>query len=265
MIGVFDSGIGGLSVLRDMIPYFEDDQIVYVADRANAPYGTRSLQDVQDLSHHIASRLIGLGASTVVVACNTASAGALTSLRTDFPSISFVGMEPAVKPAAAATKTGIIGVLATEVTFQGELFASLVDQYAGDLEILMRVAPEWVQMVERGVVDSTETELLVLKHVEPLIEGGADTLVLGCTHFPFLAASIQRIAGEDVTIIDPAHAVARQADRIHDQRSGSKGLQALVSGDMAEFQILSRDLAGITFSGGVLPLDGMSLSTAKTR
>lgn len=254
MIGVFDSGVGGLGVLHEMLALFDDETVVYVADRANSPYGTRSMSEVQRLSHQIAAQLIRDGASTIVVACNTASAGALASLRAAFPETSFVGMEPAVKPAAEATHAGVIGVLATEVTFQGELFSSLVDQYASDLRILTRAAPEWVKLVEQGQVAGPQVESAVRRHIEPLLEQQADTLVLGCTHFPFLTAVINSVAGPDVAIIDPAPAVARQADRVHSRRSGRPGLQARVTGDIAEFISLSRSLSAIHFRDGVLPL-----------
>ncbi|MDH3189517.1 MAG: glutamate racemase [Acidimicrobiia bacterium] len=256
MIGIFDSGLGGLGVLREMIPLFVDETLVYVADRARAPYGSRSLAEVRELSHAIGSGLIEEGASTIVVACNTASAGALSSLRSQFPTTKFVGMEPAVKPAAQATRSGIIGVLATEVTFQGELFSSLADQYASDLTILTRAAPEWVQLVERGLVDGPEVEASVKEQVDPLIKRGADTLVLGCTHFPFLSAAIRAAAGGEVSIIDPAPAVALQARRIHVDSGAGPDLRARVSGSIEDFAALSRTIAGIEFSGGVLPLRG---------
>lgn len=240
-------------MLSQMLPFFEDERLIYVADRAHAPYGTRTLAEVQNLSHQIAEMLVSQGATTIVVACNTASAGALASLRADLPDTNFVGMEPAVKPAAAATKSGVVGVLATEVTFQGELYASLVDQFAADLTIVTRAAPEWVSLVEKGIVDGPDVEELVGHHLCPLLDEGADTLVLGCTHFPFLTQVLQRVAGQDVTIIDPAPAVARQAARVHTGPRSLPGLEARVSGDIDEFIMLSHRLANITFSGAVLP------------
>lgn len=255
MIGVFDSGIGGLGVLREMLPLFAGVHIRFVADRANAPYGTQTLADVRLLTHHHASGLIDDGADLVVIACNTASAAALDSLRVDFPSVPFVGMEPAVKPAASATTTGVIGVLATETTFQGRLFSSLIDEYGSNLTLLTRAAPEWVQLVESGNVSGPEVDRAVEFHVTPLLEQGADTLVLGCTHFPFLLDPIQRLAGDDVTVIDPAGAVARQAKALSINAISHDRLDARVSGDIPEFKALAAQLGGISFSDGVLPLD----------
>jgi glutamate racemase len=254
MIGVFDSGIGGLGVLREMMPLFAGVHIRFVADRANAPYGTRSLSEVQQLTHDHASRLIEDGSDLVVIACNTASAAALDSLRIDFPSIPFVGMEPAVKPAAAATRTGVIGVLATGATFQGRLFSSLIDEYGSNLRVLTRAAPEWVELVESGRTSGSEVDRAVEMHLEPLIEEGADTLVLGCTHFPFLTDPIRKAAGEGITIIDPAGAVARQAKAMSGNEISPDRLDARVSGDVGQFKTLASSLAGISFTHGVLPL-----------
>lgn len=254
MIGVFDSGVGGLGILREMLPTFSQDHVVYVADRARAPYGLRSIEEVQSFSHDIASALIDRGASTVVVACNTASAGTLSSLRASFPGVAFVGMEPALKPASEATRTGVVGVLATEVTFQGELFSSLIDQFAADLNVITRTAPEWVDLVEAGTVEGPEAEEAVGLHLAPLLEAGADVIVLGCTHFPFLTKTIEKVAKGIATIIDPAPAVARQARRIHESSGGQSALQALVSGDIPEFRKLSKALAGISFPDGISTL-----------
>lgn len=254
MIGVFDSGIGGLGVLREMIPDFADEEVVYAADRVNAPYGTRTLGEVQTLTHVHARTLIDAGATTVVLACNTASAAALSSLREELPATRFVGMEPALKPAAAASHSGIVGVLATAATFQGQLFESLLDQYAEGVEVLKRAAPEWVEIVESGVLEGDHVVEQVRAHTSPLVDKGADTLVLGCTHFTFLVDAIQAVVGPEVTIIDPAHAVARQARLVHPGGDRRGSLRALVSGDAAQFARLSKTVAGISFPDGVLPL-----------
>jgi glutamate racemase len=254
MIAVFDSGVGGLGVLSEMLPLFDGFHIRFVADRANAPYGIRSLAEVQRLTHQHSGRLIDEGAELIVIACNTASAAALDSLRDEFAETPFVGMEPAVKPAAAATSSGVIGVLATEATFQGRLFSSLIDEYARDLKVVTRAAPEWVQLVESGTVTGPGVDAAVERHIEPLLDQGADTLVLGCTHFPFLIEPILRVAGNSVVIIDPAEAVARQARA----RAGAGGaptrLDARASGDVQRFAALAEQLASISFPHGVLPL-----------
>jgi glutamate racemase len=255
MIGVFDSGIGGLGVLREMAPDFTDEEVVYAADRANAPYGTRTLGEVQALTHRHAHSLIDSGVTTLVLACNTASAAALSSLREELPSTRFVGMEPAIKPAAAASRSGIIGVLATAATFQGTLFESLLDQYAEGVEVLTRAAPEWVEIVESGDLDGADVIEQVRTHIGPLLSRGADTLVLGCTHFTFLVDTIRAVAGPEVSVIDPAHAVARQARLVHPPSfEGNGSLRAMVSGDAAQFARLSKTVAGISFPDGVLPL-----------
>jgi glutamate racemase len=254
MIGVFDSGIGGLGVLREMLPDFADNDVVYAADRINAPYGTRSLEEVRGLTHVHARTLIDAGATTVVLACNTASAAALDSLRGEFPTTRFVGMEPAIKPAASASETGKVGVLATAATFQGRLFASLLDQYAEGIAVITRAAPEWVALVESGQVNGPEVVAQVRAHTSPLLDAGADTLVLGCTHFTFLVDAISDVVGPQVTIIDPAHAVARQARLVHDGDDDGVSLRAMVSGDASQFRELSKTVAGISFPDGVLPL-----------
>jgi len=253
MIGVFDSGLGGLGVLREMLPLLPGSRIRFVADRGNAPYGVRSMDAVRALTLGHAGRLIDDGARTIVIACNTASAAALTSLREEFPDTPFVGMEPAIKPAVAATQTGAIAVLATRATFQGQLFASLIDEYAADVRVMTRAAPEWVEAVEAGVVEGAHVEAIVRNHLEPLLDSGADVVVLGCTHFPFLLPTIRKVVGEGVTIIDPARAVARRAVAIHTEREMGV-LDATVSGDIDRFETLAHDLSGISFPGGVLPL-----------
>jgi glutamate racemase len=159
-----------------------------------------------------------VGAQVVVVACNTASAAALHYLRRTFPAVPFVGMEPAVKPATERTRTGVVGVIATPTTFQGELFASLMDRYAGDVRVLCQVCPGLVEAVEAGALDTPETDALLQKCLKPLTTAGMDQLVLGCTHYPFLRSAIERIVGAEVAIIDPAPAVARQVGRVLRQR-----------------------------------------------
>lgn len=213
-IGVFDSGVGGLSVLRRLQARMPGTGIHYLADQAFAPYGEKQLEEVEARAVSAASFLIDRGAAVVVVACNTASAAGLATLRSTFPSISFVGTEPAVKPAAATTTTGVIGVLATSVTFEGEMYANVVGTHASGITVVNRIGEGLAMAVERGALTEPETRRLLEPHVAALRAAGADTLVLGCTHYPFLADTIQSIAGPDVRIIDPSDAVARQADRV---------------------------------------------------
>ena len=213
VVGVFDSGIGGLSVWREidaLLPYAD---LLYVADQAHCPYGPRSAGEIRSLAEEITAFLIRQGADVVVVACNTASAAALHHLRKRFPA-PIVGMEPAVKPAAEHTHSGHVGVIATPVTFQGMLFASLLERFAQGVAVHTQVCPGLVEQVETGLLESDETMALLHGYLDPLVEQGIDTLVLGCTHYPFLRRSIARVMGPDIEIIDPAPAVARQTAHV---------------------------------------------------
>jgi len=218
LIGIFDSGVGGLSVWREIARQLPLEDTLYLADQAHVPYGSRSLNEVREHSEGITRFLLGWGAKIIVVACNTASAAALHHLRRTFPDVPFVGMEPAVKPAVERTRTGVVGVIATQATFQGELFASLLERYAGDVGVLIQACQGLVEAVEAGALDTPETEALLRHYLTPLIEAGADQLVLGCTHYPFLRPLIERVVGAGLAVIDPAPAVARQTERVLAQR-----------------------------------------------
>ena len=221
MIGVFDSGLGGLSVVREVLALEPSAHILYVGDRAWAPYGERTLDDVRARSETITAHLLDAGADTVAIACNTASAAALAHMRARHPRRVFVGMEPAVKPAVALTKTGTIGVLATPATFQGALYASVVDRFAAGTRVIDAPCPGWMQLVEDPPDEATIRSVLE-RDLHPILQGGADVLVLGCTHYPFLRHHIEAIAGPGVAIVDPGVAVARQVIRtaVPDERSG---------------------------------------------
>jgi glutamate racemase len=215
-VGIFDSGVGGLSVWREIVRQLPAENTLYVADQAHVPYGSRSLAEVREYAAAITRFLLRGGAKVVVIACNTASAAALHDLRRRFPHVPFVGMEPAVKPAVERTRSGVIGVIATRATFQGALFASLLERYAGDVQVLTQVCPGLVEVVEGGSWDGPEAEALLRACLAPLRRAGIDELVLGCTHYPFLRATIERILGPAVEVIDPAPAVARQTGRVLD-------------------------------------------------
>lgn len=253
LIGVFDSGVGGLSVLKAIRALEPRSDLIYVADRGRAPYGTRSLDEVRTMSHEIASWLVNQGATTLVVACNTASAAALDSLREWNTEVSIVGMEPAVKPAASATETGIIGVLATAATFQGRLFESVVSTHTTNVEVVTQACPKWVELVENGDFDGPEVELSVAAEITPLLDSGADVLVLGCTHFSFLRPAIEKHAGIGITVIDPAKAVATQAVRVAGEPRGGGRLRLAASGDRPVFAKLAGDVGIGEWSGTVLP------------
>jgi glutamate racemase len=213
-IGIFDSGVGGLSVLKAIRERLPFQPIVYLADQAHVPYGARSMQEIQAYSEEITRFLLSKGAGLIVVACNTASAAALYHLRAVFPEIPFVGMEPAVKPAAAGTHSGVVGVMATPVTFQGSLYASVVERFAKGVKIIEDTCPGLVAEIEAGRLSGERTREIIEQAVEPMLCQGVDTIVMGCTHYPFVIPLIQEIAGPDVKVIDPSPAIARQVERL---------------------------------------------------
>lgn len=217
-IGVLDSGVGGLSILREVRAQLPHEPIIYLADQANVPYGPRTIEQVRAFSVGVARFLIDQGVKLIVVACNTASAAALYPLRDLFPALPFVGMEPAVKPAANNTQSGVIGVIATEATFQGTLYASVVGRFAQDVCVETAACPAFVRLVERGETDTPAAYDAVETCLAPLLAAGADQLVLGCTHFPFLKDTLQAVIGPGVTLVDPSPAVARQVGRVLAER-----------------------------------------------
>ena len=216
-IGIFDSGVGGLSVLRAVRALFPNEDILYLADQVHVPYGPRPLAEVRQFSEAITRFLLEQGAKLIVVACNTASAAALHSLRETFPDVPFVGMEPAVKPAAESTETGVVGVLATPATFQGELYASVVERFANSVMLLQNTCAGLVTQIEAGNLDGKETAVILEGAIKPMLAANIDTIVLGCTHYPFVIPLIKMIAGPDVRVIDPAPAIARQVGRLLDK------------------------------------------------
>jgi glutamate racemase len=214
VVGVFDSGVGGLSVVRELMAQLPGQSLLYLADQANAPYGQRSLDEIRGLAAGITRFLLDRGARLVVIACNTASAAALRWLRTEYADVPFVGMEPAVKPAAERSRTRHVGVLATPATFQGELFASLVDRFGANVTVHPQICPELVPLVEAGELGGESVRRIVGEYLAPLLDAGIDELVLGCTHYPFLRPVIEEWVGPGVEIIDAAPAVARQTARL---------------------------------------------------
>jgi glutamate racemase len=214
VIGLFDSGVGGLSVAREVRRRLPACPLVYLADQRHAPYGPRPLVEIREFAGGITRFLLAHGAQVIVVACNTASAAALHWLRRVFPGVPFVGMEPALKPAAERTRTRHVGVIATAATFQGELFASLVDRFAADVVVHTQVCAQLAPLVEVGELDSPQARAAVAGYLAPLVAAGIDELVLGCTHYPFLRPLIEEVVGPHVEVIDPAGAVARQVGRI---------------------------------------------------
>ncbi|MBE6232374.1 MAG: glutamate racemase [Bacteroidales bacterium] len=214
MIGIFDSGAGGLSVFKEIRKILPDHHYIYYSDSAHCPYGEKTRDYIITRARTITDFLIDKGAEIIVVACNTATAAAISTLRKEYPHIPFIGMEPAVKPAAMQTRTGIIGVLATAGTLKAEKYIGTKDRFAPDAEVVEHTGDGFVELVEQGCISGEEAENTVRKSISPLIEAGADTIVLGCTHYPFLTEVIKKVAeeikpGHSINIIDPAPAVAR--------------------------------------------------------
>ncbi len=222
VLGVFDSGIGGLSVLRYVHALLPQANLIYFADQAHVPYGHRPAGQIQHFSWSMTRFLLAAGARLIVVACNTASAAALTHLRVTFPDTPFVGMEPAVKPGAQATRSGRVGVLATARTFESQRYTDLMAQYARHVRLYQDPCTGLVSLIEAGEFASgpmtqTDTYALLQRILAPMLAAGVDTLVLGCTHYPFVLPLIRHIVGPDVALIDPAPAVARQTQRLVQQ------------------------------------------------
>lgn len=212
VIGVFDSGVGGLSVLRHIRAALPQANLIYAADSAHVPYGDKPADYIIERSQRLSEFLLGQGADALVIACNTATAVAAAPLRAQYAQ-PIIAMEPAVKPAVAATRNRHIGVLATVGTLESARFAALLDRHAGNADIHTRGCSGWVEQVERGELDSPTTRALVQHHLAPLLERDVDTLVLGCTHYPFLAPVIADLAGPNIQLIDTGAAVARQLCR----------------------------------------------------
>lgn len=229
-IGVFDSGEGGLSVLKEITRLLPEAEYVYYSDNAHCPYGEKSPEYIQDRARAITERLLTEGADVIVVACNTATAAAISVLRSEYSDASsqevrdrvqkltggrhdhicFIGMEPAVKPAALGTRTGVVGVLATAGTLKGSKYLKTKESVDDQVNVFEHVGRGFVELVEEGRLSGSEAEDVVKASLGPLLSAGADIIVLGCTHYPFLLPVLQKVAGPDIRFIDPAPAVARQ-------------------------------------------------------
>lgn len=243
-IGVFDSGVGGLSVLRAIRSQMPEESVIYFGDQGHIPYGPRPMEQIRNFSEAITRFLLQQDAKIIVVACNTASAAALKYLRETFPDVSYVGMEPAVKPAAEHTHTGKVGVLATPATFQGALYASVVERFANGVELYQNTCPGLVQQIEQGNLNGEETRQILNEALLPMLDKNIDTVVLGCTHYPFVIPLIEEIAGENVRVIDPAPAVAKQvqrvlqANRLKNESRGLAEVKIYTSGNPKELRAL---------------------------
>jgi glutamate racemase len=211
-VGIFDSGVGGLSVVRPIIELMPAESIIYVADTAHCPYGQRSSEYLRERAERIVQYLQEQGCKAIVVACNTATVATVAYLRERF-SLPIIGIEPAIRPAAANTKSGVIGVLATAATLGSAHLTALIERHTEYHEVVTSPCPGWVEAVEADALQAPDTMALVQAHVQPLLEAGADTLVLGCTHFPFLRPLIERVSGPEVRILETGLPVARQLQR----------------------------------------------------
>lgn len=256
-IGVFDSGVGGLSVLQHIRKTFPHERLIYVADSGHVPYGDKTPAYIEQRSHTLTRFLVGQGADAIVIACNTATAAAVASLRDTF-SIPIIGMEPAVKPAVAASKSDVVGVLATVGTLESARFAALLERYGDEVEIITQGCPGLVEQVEKGELDSAHTRALLERYTSPLLARGADTLILGCTHYPFLAAQIRDVTGANIMLIDTGEAVARQLQRrmhseLPQRASGDGTTRFFTSGDATAATRIMSALWGDTATAQTLP------------
>jgi len=247
LIGVFDSGVGGLSILDEALRQLPQHHYIYLADSANAPYGEKSSEWIAARSLALCRHLADKGCDAIVLACNTATAEAIKHIRNELP-IPIIGVEPGIKPAAMQSQNHIVGVLATEATLKSDKFNALLNTLPSDCQFIKQAGAGLVPLIESGQADSEATLELLAKHLEPIQDAGADTLVLGCTHYPFLRKSIRKLLGESITLIDTSDAVVRQLKRqleamdseSKDQEFGS--VLFLSSKDEASLLLMAHDL-----------------------
>ena len=222
-IGIFDSGSGGLSVLKEILKVLPSEKYIYFSDDAYCPYGGRSREYIIDRSLKIVKALVDKGAQAIVVACNTATGAAIQILRENWPDMPIIGMEPAIKPAVALSKKAVVGVLATESTLHSDKYISTRDRYAKGVKVVEHSGEGFVELVESARLEGPEVEALVKKSLEPLLDAGADVIVLGCTHYPFLLPVMKSVAGPGVQFVDPAPSVARHLKELLESAGFSLG------------------------------------------
>jgi glutamate racemase len=255
-IGVFDSGLGGLSVLREIVARRPDLPTLYVADSGHCPYGGKSADQIIERATAITDFLLAEGAGLIVVACNTATIAAVEFLRANY-SVPFVGMEPAVKPAVAATRSGVIGVLATGAALAGDKLHRLIDRHRGAVRVITQPCPGLVEQVEAGDLDGPETRRLLEIYARPLVAAGVDVLVLGCTHYPFLRATLAEVVGPGVRLLDTGEAVARRVDSLlppmAGTAAGAAGSRCWTSGAPAQMAEVGGRLWGAPLLALALP------------
>lgn len=262
-VGIFDSGAGGLSVLSELVKQLPHESFIYFADSANCPYGPKPPGRIVELSNRIVRFLLGKGCKTIVVACNTATAAAIDFLRSTY-SVPFIGMEPAIKPASLNTRTKSIGVLATAGTFKGRLYIETSRKFATDVNVCYQVGEGLVELVEAGKACSSEAEELLAKYIGPMLDCNTDHIVLGCTHYPFLRPTLERMLPDGITVIDPAPAVARQTAKVLTENNllappqGSPRIELYSSGsantlkNLMDKSVPGANSASVTYTEGML-------------
>jgi len=260
-IGLFDSGVGGLSIWRQVAKQLPAESLLYLADQAHVPYGERSAAEIRRFCLDVADALVARGCKAIVVACNTASAVALGPLRRRFPGVPILGLEPAVKPAVALTRSGVVGVMATPATFQGDLYRATVGRHASTVQVVNQVCIGLADLVEQGSLEGPDCEELLSRFLEPMLAAGADTIVLGCSHYPFVIETIRRLVGPSLAVIDPAPAVARHLGRVLRERglirpesAGQGEHRFLTTGDPAVFDRAAARLVGVSSCSSALSL-----------
>ena len=241
-----------MSVYREIRKVLPRERYVYFSDNAHCPYGDKSVEYVRERGRAITRFLLGKGADIIVIACNTATAAAVAALRAEFPDVPFIGMEPAVKPAALGTRTGVIGVLATAGTLKGSKYLTTKGKYEDNVKIVEAVGRGFVELVEAGELEGPHTEEVVARSLQPLLDAGADTIVLGCTHYPFLTKTIGKLAGPGVRVIDPAPSVARhlvdvmtEKDLLRGDAVGENDIELVSSGDPAPLQRIYQNMESL--------------------
>lgn len=247
-IGIFDSGVGGLSVWKEVQKLLPHEHIIYLADSKNCPYGTKSEEEIIKLSIQNTNFLLKLNCKLIIVACNTATAAGIDTLRKTY-SVPFIGMEPAVKPAAEKSNTRKIGVLATKGTFEGRLFKETSTKYAHNVDQIIQIGTGLVELVEQGLIDSEQSKNLLTKHLKPMLDAGVDHIVLGCTHYPFFIPQMRKLIPEHIKLIDPAPAIAQRTLVVLNENglendTGEPTYQFFSSGNGQNLQNLIKEITG---------------------